>query len=335
MIVITGGGTGGHLSIAKAIKTELNKEDIKPIYIGSNYGQDRAWFESDEGFCKKFFFETNGVVNQGFLGKIVALGKIALATLKTMLIFRKHRVKKVFCVGGYSSAPASFASIILRCDLYIHEQNAVVGRLNNILKPFAKEFFSSYFDSKTKNYPVSEIFFDTQRVREEFKTIIFLGGSQGATAVNNLALKFAKYLKKNGFKIIHQTGKNDFERVREKYERLEVEADVFAFDKNLSAKIAKADFAVSRSGASTLWELIANAIPTLFIPYPYASANHQYENAKFLIDRDLAFLKLESELFTFDLSYILDNKEKLMQISRDLTKIIDKNGAKDIARFLI
>lgn len=99
-----------------------------------------------------------------------------------------------------------------------------------------------------------------------------------------------------GINIIHQTGKEDFNRVSEKYQALNIEADVFDFCNDIEKKMAKADFAVSRSGASTLWELSANALPTLFVPYPYAAQNHQYYNAEFLVQKGLAFLRTENEL---------------------------------------
>ncbi len=332
-IVITGGGTGGHLKIAKSIKTELNKRGIKPIFIGSTYGQDRAWFENDEGFSQKYFFDTKGVVNQGFLGKIKSLIKIYKASKDVKKIFKKEKILKVFSVGGYSSAPASFACIFSRKELFIHEQNAIIGKSNKFLKPFAKEFISSYFNSKVKDYPIDEHFFQNARERKKIKTIIFLGGSQGARSINSFALYIASDLAKMGIKIIHQTGDNDFLRVQKEYEKMEIVADVFNFHKNLIEKIAEADFAISRAGASTLWELVANQVPTLFVPYPYAAKNHQYHNAKFLADKGLCFLKTEDELKEEFIFELLD--KDLSQISQKLKSEISSNGAKEIVNLLL
>ena len=99
-----------------------------------------------------------------------------------------------------------------------------------------------------------------------------------------------------GIKIIHQAGKNDFERVAFEYNKLNIQADVFDFSRRIPQKMAKADFAVSRAGASTLWELCANHLPTFFIPYKHAAGDHQYYNAKALFDKSLCFLKREEEL---------------------------------------
>ncbi len=335
MIVITGGGTGGHLAIAKALKNELNKRGIKPVYIGSTKGQDRAWFENDNGFKKSYFLESQGVVNKKGLNKFKALTAIFNSSLTCKDIFKKENITKVICVGGYSAAPASFASLISKTDLYIHEQNAVMGRLNKILKPFAKEFFSSYEEkSKVKDYPVDYRFFENKKEIKELKTIIFLGGSQGSKTINDLALSLAKELQKRDINIIHQCGKNEYERVKEFYKTNKIEADLFDFHPNLYEKLIKTDFAISRAGASTLWELTALGIPTLFIPYPYAAGDHQYHNAKALYDKNLALLKRENEI---DFKTVLEEILKLdiATINKKLKDEISPNGAKKIIDIIL
>ena len=323
-IVITGGGTGGHLAIAKAIKEELNKRDIKPIFIGSTYGQDRSWFEEDEGFKERYFFETSGVVNKRGFAKVKSLYDISKKVLEIREIFKKHEIRSVMSVGGYSAAPASFGAIIFKKDFFIHEQNAVMGRLNSLLKPFAKEIFFN----DPNYYPVRDEFFEGSRVRDEIKRVIFLGGSQGARAINDFAMKVAPRLSKMGIKITHQTGKNDEKKLQEFYKKEGIEADCFAFSPNLAQKISEADFAIARAGASTIWELCANGLPALFIPYPYAAGDHQYHNALFLSQENLALLKREEslsesvldEIFALNLSKI---SQKIASLpNRDAPKLI-------------
>jgi UDP-N-acetylglucosamine--N-acetylmuramyl-(pentapeptide) pyrophosphoryl-undecaprenol N-acetylglucosamine transferase len=333
-IAITGGGTGGHLTIAKAIKEELNKRGINSIFIGSSNGQDKKWFENDEGFKERYFFNTGGVVNKGKIGKVLSLLNILKYSLKCNSIFKKHKVDAVFSVGGYSAAPASIASILFKKDLYIHEQNAVIGSLNKLLKPRAKAFFSSYEESSPiKDYPVRDIFFQNARVRDSIKTVIFLGGSQGATAINNFAMKIAPTLKEKNIKIIHQSGNRDYEKLKEFYHDNRIEVDLFDFTKELDKKIKEADFAISRSGASTMWELVASMLPTLFIPYPYAAKDHQYHNALFLKEKGLCFLKRESELDEDILQEIL--KADISTMSLGLNNSIKQGGAKKIVDFMI
>ncbi|MDR2081758.1 MAG: UDP-N-acetylglucosamine--N-acetylmuramyl-(pentapeptide) pyrophosphoryl-undecaprenol N-acetylglucosamine transferase [Campylobacteraceae bacterium] len=330
MIAITGGGTGGHLSIAKAIAEEYGKIGIKPLYIGSTNGQDKSWFENSPLFYKTLFLPSYGVVNQGFFGKIKSLLNIIKLSFKVRKTLRDEGVKKLFSVGGYSSAPASFAAILGGVPLFIHEQNARMGRLNKIISFFAKEIFSSYDkNSKVKDYPVSGEWFKLQKKRVELKTIAFLGGSQGAKFINNLAIKTAPWFNENGIKIVHQTGKNEYEKIKEFYEQNHIQADVFAFYSPLSDKLKSVDFAVARCGAGSMWELAAAKIPAVFIPYPYAANNHQYFNAKVLADKNAAILIKQSDISAKILISVLYGAD-IAAINSALESMIEPNGAKKI-----
>ena len=335
MIAITGGGTGGHLVIAKVVKEELNKRGIKPIYIGSIQGQDRTWFENDDGFSQTYFLQSKGVVNQKGLQKIFSLLGILRQTLTCQSIFKKHGITQVFSVGGYAAAPASLAALLFQKPLYIHEQNAIKGTLNTLLKPFAHTFFSSYDKEATfTDYPVNEAFFKLRRNRTKLHTIIFLGGSQGATFINTLAMNLAKDLHKKGIRIMHQTGKKEFETLKAFYKAEGIDADVFDFSDNMPSQLAKADFAISRSGASTLWELCATSLPALFIPFPYAAANHQYFNAKSLVEKGLALMEEQN---TLDAQTILERIEHcdLSTISSNLHTTIQEGGSRKIIDCLL
>jgi len=326
-IIMTGGGTGGHLTIIKAVKEELLNEEL--IYIGSTKGQDQTWFGEDKQCKATHFLPTQGVVNQGFLGKIKSLLMILKEMIKCIKIYNTYNVAKVISVGGFSAAPASFATIFTKNDFYIHEQNSIMGRLNQITSKFAKEVFSSYNqNSSIKDYPINTKFFKYSRIRDNINTIIFLGGSQGAKAINDFAIKIAPSLQNKNIKIIHQTGKDDFENIKQKYHDLNIDATVFNFSKDILVYMNKADFAISRSGASTLWELSALGLPTLYIPYPYAAANHQYHNAKFLHNNKLCFLKIQKELNETVLEDILN--ADIQTISKNLINTIQKDGTKKI-----
>ncbi len=330
-IVMTGGGTGGHLAIIKAVKEHLQNEKL--IYVGSTKGQDKQWFEKDSDFQEKYFFETRGVVNQGALGKIKSLLMMTKAMFKSIKILRKHKATVVFCVGGFSAAPMAFAAKLTGTPLVIHEQNAALGSLNKLLKPYATHFISSYLEeSPIKAYPIKQIFFDNAHLRTKVKTIIFLGGSQGARAINNLALDLAPTLKEKGIKIIHQAGANNIEEVEKAYADLGIEAEVFGFTTKLSDYMDEADFAIARSGASTLWELSAIAVPTLYIPYPHAAKDHQYYNAQFLVEKNLAWMMREKEIEIDVVKKYLD--EDLSVMSQGLMESVEKDGSQKIAHLL-
>lgn len=328
---MTGGGTGGHLAIIRAVKERLKGQEL--VYIGSIQGQDRAWFENDNDFAFKYFLETKGVVNQGLVGKIRSLFKIVSAAWQVRKLLKKHRAKVVFSVGGFSAAPAALAAKLSGIPLVIHEQNAALGSLNKLLKPYAEVFISSYIkESPVKAYPVKQIFFDNARVRSRVKTVIFLGGSQGAKAINTLALNLAPMLKERGMKIIHQAGEKNIGEVKAAYETMGIEAEVFGFTDRLAELMKEADFAIARAGASTLWELGATALPTLFIPYPYAASDHQYYNAKFLVDQNLAWVMRENAIETDNVLRLLD--ENLETVSQGLMQSVQKEGSEKIAAVL-
>jgi len=345
-IVMTGGGTGGHLAIVRAVKEQIagNREQVASsrehgawdelVYIGSANGQDRAWFGEDEDFAARYFLPTHGVVNRGIMGKIASVGMLAKTTWQTIRLLRRHRARVVFSVGGYSAAPAAFAAKLLRIPLVIHEQNAALGSLNRLLKPYAAAFLSSYdSQSPVKAYPVQRVFFDRARVRDRVETVIFLGGSQGAEAINDLALSLAPQLVQRGIRILHQAGERHLERVRKAYDALGIEAELFGFTSELPELMARADLAVARAGASTLWELAANGLPTLFVPYPYAAGDHQYHNARYLSDQGAAWVVRQEDLDTQDVLGRLERAD-LSLISRKLMALSDPDGAAQIAALL-
>ncbi len=354
-VVITGGGTGGHLGVARAFLEEFYKQEFECIFIGSINGQDRAYFEKEPCFSQKFFLETAGVVNKRGLGKLKSLWQQIKALKNAIQILQKQKkVDFVLSVGGYSAAPTAFGAVLLGIPLFIHEQNARIGKLNKILKPYAKIFFSSYLQSSPiKFYPISQIFFTKARVRQEVKNLLFMGGSQGARAINNFVLALAEDITQRKLHIYHQCGKMEFARVLAEYLKLNlkigilknsfesldnielqnaqigelaelenVDVVLFGFSEQMPTILKKCDFAICRSGASSLWELCANGLPALFVPYPYAAGNHQYYNAKFLEEKGLAFLCLEQDLFCevlWDSLEILKG-DRISQLSEDLQK---------------
>lgn len=325
-IAITGGGTGGHLAIARAMKNELKRQGKSCIYIGSSSGQDKLWFEKESDFAATYFLDSKGVVNKKGVKKLITLMGVIKKSFTCKSIFTKHRVDAVFCVGGYSAAPTAIAAVLFQKPLFIHEQNAIMGSLNKLLKPFCKGFYSSYHDdSKIKDYPVAQKFFDLKRERKSIQTIIFLGGSQGASAINNLAMNTAKYLIEKGIHVIHQCGKNDYEKVHAFYSENSLNVEHFAFNTNIIDYLQKADFAISRAGASTLWELSANALPALFIPFPYAAKNHQFYNAKVLVEASAALLYRQEEIDEKKLLYLIDTVD-VEKLSKNLSDIIHPSG---------
>jgi len=325
-LCITGGGTGGHLMIAEALAESAVNMGHKVIFIGSTSGQDRKYFEKNSLFESVYFLKTTGVVNQKGLNKFQALFKVLKAFFKVKKILKEEKIDATYSVGGFSAAPASFASLSSSIPLFIHEQNAVEGRLNSLLKRYATNFISAYDENATiKGYPVKEIYIKTAKVRDKLETIIFLGGSHGAKAINDLALSVALELQARGIRIIHQAGEYDFERVKKAYKSMDVEVELYAFTKELYSLIQKSDLAISRAGASTLWELTTNGLPALYIPYPYAAGDHQYFNAEFIVKNQMGWCEREGKDLSKKLLDILD--EPLEVKSKKLMNYANKDVA--------
>lgn len=383
MIVITGGGTGGHLAIARALAQELHKRKIPAIYIGSLYGQDQMWFgqrlesneldssstgKSGELFQECYFLNTSGVVNKKGFKKLASIYAQLRAMWGVRKIFAKHGVQAVISVGGFSAGPASLAAIMLKKPLFIHEQNAIQGRLNSLLAPFAKAVFNS-FHPPFPPYPIKQEALQRRRIRTKFQSIIFIGGSQGAKAINDLALQVAPKLLARGIHIIHQCGERDLDRVRQVYMELDSSLldamesvslasssvqyssttprlTLFGFDKDLIKHLAKADICIARAGASSIWENVALSLPTIYIPYPYAANNHQYHNASYFTRQGLGLMITEQELHkleanpkeslesTLDLAkffaLLSQLESNLTEISTALSQVITTNGAESI-----
>ena len=332
MIALTGGGTGGHLTIVKNLKQELKSQKIPFIYIGSKNGQDQAWFAQDSDFEAVYFLPSLGFSN-GIVRKIRALFFLLKSLLTTRTIFKKHSITQVISVGGYSSAPSSIVAIVSCIPLHIHEQNSVLGRLNRLCKPFAKQIYCSFDlgDNERFAYPVKDTFFTHARTRTQIKTVLFLGGSAGAKFINEFALLVAQELQEHNISIIHQCGEKELQSVQTAYETMGIKADVFSFSKELEKKMQLADVAISRSGATTLWESVSNALPSIFIPYPYAIFDHQFHNANFLASKDLAYIIRQEQCnkkhFFHTLNLLNTN---ISNISVKLPLLNSHEGAKQI-----
>jgi UDP-N-acetylglucosamine--N-acetylmuramyl-(pentapeptide) pyrophosphoryl-undecaprenol N-acetylglucosamine transferase len=195
----------------------------------------------------------------------------------------------------------------------LHEQNSVPGAANRLLGKVVRAIFLSFPDTHQR-FPADKTELVGNPVRQDIralaekpattsrstKRLLVLGGSQGATAINDAVLEGLPALIEAGIEIVHQTGPRDYERVRRAYERLEGQgADVNsprAFIEDMAGVYDWADLAVCRSGASTVFELAASGTPSVLVPFPYATHDHQRVNAEYLAKAGAAVLVLQRDL---------------------------------------
>lgn len=353
IFAITGGGTGGHLAVARAVGNEFAKNH-RVIFIGSVNGQDLAWFgekSPQNPFSETIFLKSRPVVNRRGLSKIFAIFEQIFLAFRARQILKTHKISAVFSVGGFGAGPASLAAVMTRTPLFLHEQNAVFGRLNRFLAKFSTAVFTN-FEPAHKDpkifvaIPINPAFQAQTRTRKIVKNVLFLGGSQGARQINDIALKMAKILHEKGISIAHQTGEKDFLRVKNFYEFSKIPADFFAFQEILP-RMKNADICVARAGAGGVFESAFSGLPTIFVPYPFAAGNHQFLNANFLVSRNLAkiFVPRENssenarEILNFHefLEIFQDLEADLMRVSQNLQKFAAQNsgGTEKIVRKII
>jgi UDP-N-acetylglucosamine--N-acetylmuramyl-(pentapeptide) pyrophosphoryl-undecaprenol N-acetylglucosamine transferase len=336
-LIITGGGTGGHLfpgiSLAQAmIRT---KPGCEVLFIGTERKVDKKAL-LDLGFATTAI-KSQGIKGKNISAKIKALLQQPAALFKAAGIIRKFKPDLVFGVGGYVTGPVILAARLLGITTCIHEQNSIPGLANKLLGHFVHRIFVSlpgserYFPAgKTvlSGNPVrsSIVKAANQEIRKNYQaplTLLILGGSQGARRLNSLMLEAAeKYLAEETelANIIHQTGEHDEALVREKYAELGINARVQAFFNNMAEIYPQADLVVSRAGATTLAELTVFNKPVILVPFPYAADNHQEINGRYLVEAGGGIMFKQSEL---------DGEKLGMEITRLLgdTKLLAEMAA--------
>ena len=292
-LIVTGGGTGGHLFPGIALATAMQERvpGTQMLFIGTSRLLDQEAL-ADRGF-ELATLNCGGVKGLSVARKMWSLAQMVPAVWAAWRMLRRFRPDLVFGVGGYVTGPVLLTARMLGVPVVIHEQNSVPGMANRLAGRLADRICislpceSSFPSAKTvqTGNPVRQEILAAakgERPAQEVPTLLILGGSQGAHRVNLLTLEAAELLVAEGLPVrfIHQTGKADEAIVREAYRRLGVEAEVSAFISDMAGVYGRADLAVSRAGATTLAELAVMGLPALLVPYPFAADNHQLMNGK-------------------------------------------------------
>jgi len=312
-LIITGGGTGGHLfpgiALAQAMMRDFTGCEV--LFIGTERKVDRTALSSLG--LKTMTIRSQGLKGKRLAAKLTALLQLPAGLMEAARIIRDFKPDLVFGVGGYVTGPVVLAARLLGVTTCIHEQNSIPGLANKLLGRIANRIFVSlpgsekYFPSKKtilSGNPVRSTIIKAAREmipRDEHDpmTLLILGGSQGARRLNSLMLEAAeKCLVKLAPppRIIHQTGEHDAEFVRQRYAELGLNARVEPFFTDMAAIYSQADLVVSRAGATTLAEITVFHKPVILIPFPYAADNHQEINARFLVEAGGGLMFRQAEL---------------------------------------
>jgi UDP-N-acetylglucosamine--N-acetylmuramyl-(pentapeptide) pyrophosphoryl-undecaprenol N-acetylglucosamine transferase len=254
-------------------------------------------------------------------------------------------------VGGFASGPFVLASAFLGKPVFLLEQNAVMGFTNRTLLRFAKKIFVAFPLKNIKEADAHKVVLAGNPVRSSIKpskryslsvaqgigaaslssggktfNIFVFGGSQGARAINNCIISAMALLNNIGsIKIVHQAGKLDFEKVKDAYKGAKFEHSVHDYIHGMDKIYDDTDLVIARSGASTIFELIASRLPSILVPLPTAADDHQYFNARFLSDKGAAEVieqrTLTPELLAERIKFYKENQSALKEMNKKLEQV--------------
>ena len=343
-IVVSGGGTGGHIYPALALIREIKKEnnDAKFLYIGTEKG-----LESKLVTMENIPFKSIHIT--GFKRKI------SLENMKTIMRFikgvgeSKKMLKEfgadvVIGTGGYVCGPVVYAAAKLGIPTIIHEQNSVPGLTNKFLSRYVDRIAVCFEDARayfpdqkvvlTGNPRASEVL-NQDGIKGRLSVglsltepvVLIVGGSRGARPINDAVLQSLSQLGEKPYQVLYVTGDVHFDKVKKEVEKMGNPKNVVIkpFVHNMPEVLAGTDLTVARAGATTLAELTSLGIPSILIPSPYVTNNHQEKNARALSDHHAAKLLLESDLngqkLVSEIDRILMNEQTLTDMKTAAKKL--------------
>jgi len=343
-IIFAGGGTGGHLMAGLSIAQEISSRfpGTRIIFFGTNRKKESKYIEkSSYEFKPIMACKPTSFIR---LPLFIFASLIGITHSLINLLIIKPDI--IVGLGGYGSAFPVVAAYISGIPIVLIEQNAVPGRANLKMSRWADAVLCHWESSKERfkkgdvavtGVPIRSGIIENESaggdnpfgLDNQKKTLLIMGGSQGAQAINKVMLQSIPKLQAlvPGLQIIHLTGKHGYEEAKEVYNCTGINSFVSEFYNDIGAAYKLSDLVISRSGANTIAEITAVGVPAILIPYPYATDNHQYWNAYELSSAGGALIieqeELEPERVTKLVSELLMNDERLdnmKKINRSLNK---------------
>jgi len=346
--ILCGGGTGGHIYPAIAIAEELLTYPETSVHFVGALGK----MEMEK--VPKAGYNITGMPIRGLQrGKIIENLKLPFQLLASLIksykLLKRQKPKAIIGTGGYASAPIAIVASVLKIPVFLQEQNSFPGLVNRKISKYAKCIFTAY-PNMEKFFPTSKIHETGNPLRKDLinqlvstksqettksnKTILVLGGSLGARSINSFfKTEIPNMIQQSDIHWIWQCGKlylEDCKAELAKYNSNNIELHDFIY--NMSEVYNQADLVICRAGALTVSEIALLNKPTIFIPSPNVTDNHQYKNAKVLADKDACVLIEETNLegqFSRIVELVNNQKEKDI-IKKQLTRFSKPNASKDI-----
>jgi UDP-N-acetylglucosamine--N-acetylmuramyl-(pentapeptide) pyrophosphoryl-undecaprenol N-acetylglucosamine transferase len=356
-ILIAGGGTGGHLFPGIAVAEEFLARDPgnEVLFVGTERGIE-ARVLPKAGYQLECI-ATTGMRGKNILSKVKGvLWLLPLSYVQSRRILRSFKPDLVLGVGGYASGPLVLAARMKSCKCFIHEQNALPGLTNRILAKVVKKVFISLEESR-RHVPAGKLLLTGNPLRRQileklhgekkpngngngngkgFRLLVF-GGSAGAHRINMAMIEALPELSalRERITITHQTGENDLEEVREAYRMNNFSTEVVPFIDNMAEAYQKADLILCRAGATTIAEVTACGKACIFVPYPYATDDHQRKNAEALVDKGAGFMILDRELSGKRLAAMIEELERNPGVRTSAGKKAAAMARPDAAKMIV
>lgn len=328
-VILTGGGTGGHIYPALAIASELKERvpEVEILYVGTVKGLESS-IVPKAGLDFKTI-DISGLDRTSMLKATKTVAKFPLSFFQAWDVVRKFGPDIVIGTGGYVSFPVVFIATILGCKTIIHEQNAIPGLANRHLAKkvdhtlLTFEEAAKYLETKSitlTGLPVRKQISQVNKaearrklnIKSDHFTLIAFGGSRGAASINEAMLSMIKRMRNDDMQIIWITGDDNYQDIMAQIADESVAAtgkiNIYPYMYNIEEALAVADLAVCRAGASTISELAILGLPAILIPYPYAADNHQEKNARALVAKNAAEIVIDEFL---DGDTLYDKIEKI------------------------
>ncbi len=295
-LVITGGGTGGHVYPGIAVAKEFQKQFPETLiaFIGTRTGLE-AKILPYEGFALETI-HMQGFIGKGIAHKLKTLYLFPYAVYRAIHHLRKFRPQLVFGTGGYVSVPVIYAAYLLHLPTMILEPNRQPGLANRLLAKSVNKV-AICFEDTAAFFPRKKVVLTGNPIRKEFSligqipppdkgtklNILIIGGSSGATRINHAVIDALDNLSalRDQLVFTHQTGKRDFFHIKTRYDQKGFQADVLEYIDDIPRMYARSHLIICRAGANTVAELTASRRLAILIPYPHAD-RHQEFNARAL-----------------------------------------------------
>ncbi|MDN3695672.1 undecaprenyldiphospho-muramoylpentapeptide beta-N-acetylglucosaminyltransferase [Chryseobacterium tructae] len=351
-VLLSGGGTGGHIFPAIAIADEIKKRfpDAEFLFIGAN-GKMEMEKVPQAGY-KIEGIDIAGFNRGNLLSNLGLPFKILKSLSRSKDIIKDFKPDVAIGTGGFASGPALYEATKLGVPVFIQEQNAYAGVTNKILSKAAKAIFTAY--PKVAGFPAEKIKFlgnpirstiitgmqETSQAKQKMGlhkdklTILSVGGSLGSRTLNNAWESHLKEIVDKDYQLIWQTGKLDYKDIIEKTkDTVTRNILIREFIKDMELAYSAADIIVSRAGAIAISELAVAQKPVLLVPFPFAAEDHQTKNAMNLVEKNAARMVKDSEMqekFWNTLSEICENENVRKEMSDNLKYFAKPDATKEI-----